>query len=742
MLSMVLGSSTHAFELMLSSFLFGLAFGSLWIKNRIERTSSPLKLLAFIQVLMGVFAAATLPLYDQTFHLMHWLVNTLEASSTGYLLYILSSNGIALLIMFPTAFCAGMTLPLITSILFKQHNGEKNIGAVYAVNTVGAIIGVFFAVHIGMPLLGLKNLILFGAAIDVALGLVLFWYYCRKNGWQRKPAYALAFFTLLLIAIGSFAKLDPYKMASGIYRKNNFLTEDNSKVIFHKDGKTATVSLTLAGKNKLSIRTNGKADASINIGVDRTIDSDDATQIQLAAIPMALHPEAKTVANIGFGSGITTNIVLKNPRITQVDTIEIEPLMVEAARQFGARVELAYTDPRSEIHIEDAKTFFSARNKRYDIIISEPSNPWVSGVANLFTTEFYESLLPVLEDDGIFAQWVQLYEIDLNLLGSIIKAISANFSDYSVYVLDQSDLIIVAKKSGNIGSLSPDIFNIPGISRELQFIDINSAHDVNFRRIGSKKTLQPYFDRLATPVNSDYFPVLDQGADRVHFLKLNATAITSLNHLFFPLADMLEGKRTVREVTQVTPTGNYYFSYNGYQATQLRDYFLQNQGLQPNVTLKNNLQFEVQAIIDMCRGSYSGPDSKRLAIIFNQGIRMLPYLSATETQNVLDYWESLGAQKNLLPEEYAWLSLFRAISTQNGSRMKIHASRLLSIGNLPAKPTDFLIASALTGALLSEDVSWADKNWKVFKKIRFKKDPLPLFFQVLEAQIDEHVQSL
>jgi hypothetical protein len=526
-------------------------------------------------------------------------------------------------------------------------------------------------------------------------------------------------------------------MASGIYRKNLFLTPDNSKVIYHRDGKTATVSLTLFRENKLSIRTNGKADASINIGVDRTIDSDDATQVQLAVIPMALHPEAQTVANIGFGSGVTTNVVLENPRIKQVDTVEIEPFIVEAAKKFGSRVELAYNDPRSKIYIEDAKTFFAVRDKRYDIIISEPSNPWVSGVANLFTREFYKSLLPVLEDDGIFAQWVQLYEIDLDLLGSVFKAISANFSDYSVYALDQANLLIVAKKFGDVGPISADIFNIPAISRELKNVYINSPHDVDFRRIGSKKTLQPYFDRIAIRANSDYFPVLDQGVDRVHFLKQDAMAITSLNNLYFPLADMLESKATVRKSTQITPTHDYFFSSNGYEATQLRDYFLSFQNIQSRTILNKHLQAEAQALIDICSGNYSGQSSMRFPVIFNQGTRILPYLSAEEMQKILDYWESLGAKRNLQPEEYAWLSLFRAISTRNGARMKFHASRLLNIGNLPAKPTDFLIASVLTGALLSGEALWADKNWQVFKKIRFKNDTVPLFFQVLEAQIEK-----
>jgi spermidine synthase len=692
---------------------------------------------------MGVFAAATLPLYDQTFYLMHWLLNTLEASSVGYILYMLSSNGIALLVMLPTTFCAGMTLPLITCILLREFNGERNIGAVYAANTVGAIVGVFFAVHIGMPQLGLKNLILFGASIDAILGLTLFWFYCRKNGWQKKPVYIMTVFTLLLIAIGSFSKLDHKKMASGIFRKGIAINQDKLNVVYHRDGKTASVSLTQHSESDLlTISTNGKPDASIQMGNKFSDASDEVTQVLLATIPMALNPEAQTVAIIGFGSGVTTNVTLKNPGIKRVDTIEIEPFMVEAAEQFGRRVELAYTDPRSKIFIEDAKSFFAGHNRRYDIIISEPSNPWVSGVANLFTKEFYKSVLPVLENDGIFTQWVQTYEIDMDLIGSIFKALSYNFSDYSVYILTQYNLLIVAKKSGEVGPLSDDILNIPAIAKELQSVYVNSAQDINFRRVGGKKTLQPYFDHLSIPVNSDYFPVLDQNVNRVRFLGENAGPIVDLSQQRFPLARLIEGQLPSDKTTQITLTPRYTPSALGREATQLRDYFLRDHKMQFDPNLNRYLPFEAKAITSMCRGDYSGKESIRFAIIFNVGTRIISYLSKSEILQIWSYWESLGAKKNLMPEEFVCFSLFKAISAQNGAEMRLHATSLLKKENLPAGVTDYLAASAITGAVLTDDALWADTFWKAYKRDRSSNAPLPLYLLVLEAHIENSIQNL
>ena len=107
MLSLVLGSSTHSFELMLSAFILGLALGGLWIHRRIERAASPVRFLAYVQVSMGLLALLTLPLYGSTFPLMQWLVKTLEKTDTGYALFNLSSSAIALFVMLPATFCAG-----------------------------------------------------------------------------------------------------------------------------------------------------------------------------------------------------------------------------------------------------------------------------------------------------------------------------------------------------------------------------------------------------------------------------------------------------------------------------------------------------------------------------------------------------------------------------------------------------------------------------------------------------------
>ena len=160
MLSLVLGSSTHSFELMLSAFIFGLAFGGLYVRRRIERIRDPVAYLAYVMVAMGALAALTLPAYNLTFDFMAWFLGTFARTASGYVAFNVISQSIAALIMIPATFCAGMTLPLLTHELMRRGTGERAIGTIYSANTLGAIVGVLLTIHVLMPLIGVKGVIL------------------------------------------------------------------------------------------------------------------------------------------------------------------------------------------------------------------------------------------------------------------------------------------------------------------------------------------------------------------------------------------------------------------------------------------------------------------------------------------------------------------------------------------------------------------------------------------------------
>ena len=555
MLSLVLGSTTHSFELMLSAFITGLAFGGLWIKRRIDGIAESIRYAGFVQVLMGVLAVLTVPLYAQSFDWMAAVMEGLSRTDRGFAFFNLASHAIALAIMLPATFMAGMTLPLFTHALMKSGGGESSIGKVYAANTVGGIAGVLFAVHLGLPLLGLKDLIIFAAGLDVALGLVLLGS-CATAANRSRGLLAGAVMGLCAIVVVALGTgLDPLKLASGVYRTGNAALSHDARVLYYADGKTASVSLTSYQNGTVSLATNGKPDASLQMRPGAPVTIDEITMLMLGSMPLAYKPDAHLVGNIGFGSGLTSHTLLASEAITTLDTVEIEPAMVAAARGFGDRVARAFNDPRSHIHFDDAKSFFSTRNVRYDAIVAEPSNPWVSGVASLFSEEFYASMRNYLADDGVFVQWLQLYEFNDELALSVLGALSRQFSDFAIYYTTDQDVVIVARKNGTLGA--PDFTRILSgkLGGELRRVGLRSSNDLAARYAGDRRMVQALFRANPVPVNSDFFPYVDLRSaaarfkrDEPHLMRLGGIGP-------LPVLEMLNGVRV--QPDDITPEESF-----------------------------------------------------------------------------------------------------------------------------------------------------------------------------------------
>ena len=735
MLNLVMGSSTHAFELMLSAFILGLAGGGLWIQKRIDTLAVPARMLALVQIAMGFFALASLPLYGYTFDVMRWLVNTLGRTNQGYLIFNLSSSAIAMAIMLPATLCAGMTLPLITYSLLKRGGGEQCIGAVYAANTLGAILGIFFAIHVGLPLFGLKDLLTFGAACDISLGVLLCWVAAVYPS-RRGPVVATVF-SLGAVAIALFFfQLDPYKMTSEVYRTGGLLSPAEIEFKYYRDGKTATISTFLEKETGIvAINTNGKTDASINMAAGGRPSGDEPTMILAAVLPMAFHPRAERVANIGLGSGLTTQTLLGNPQLKRVDTVEIEPSVVEAAQSFRPRVDLVYTDPRSHIFIEDAKTFFSVHGEKYDLIISEPSNPWVSGVAGLFSREFYELINHHLTADGLFVQWIQLYEVDNDIVLSVLKAISAHFSDFAVYAAHDRDMLIVAKKQGMLAGLDPSVLQMPQISSALSRIYIKGIQDIALRKIGSKQFLGKLIESSPVPANSDYYPFVDQQAGRTRFLQANGYDFHSLSQSLLPFSEMLTGSAPAWDVTEVSFPSFYIKSQAIYKAMALRDYSLTGSfgsqyGNVPPAVQRQAGQFR-RIFYDYPAGRN---ENDRFADLFNTATDLVPYLRPQELALLWAKLEAAPGARFLSEAERSWIALFQTVGSRDPAAMVRLAKTILESGQAKTpEALRFLVATGITGYLMQQDRPGALRLWSAYRLALFGTGQPDLLFRLLAA---------
>jgi len=528
MLSLALGTTIHSFEIMLASFILGIALGGLWLKNRADRVNSPLAMAGWVQIWMGIAALASMFIYANAFEWVGWMMRVIVRSAEGYALFNAASAGVALLVMFPAAFFAGMTLPLLTLALIRQGHGEKSIGQAYAFNTVGAIIGVLLAVHVLLPAVGLKYSLTVAAILDMVLGLLLIRSHAAKFRILGLSAFARAVVVALFGAVATvgLVTFDPLVMSSSVYRSGKTSLSEGAQMRFFKDGKTATVAVfdipDEASRVRL-IATNGKVDAAMATDFAQQPTGDELTMVLLAAVPLSMKDHYGRVGVVGFGSGMTTHALLGHEKVDQVDTVEIEPAMIEGARYFGSRVERAFNDPRSKIIIDDAKSYFSSTSRKYDLIISEPSNPWVGGTATLFSQEFYEFVPKQLNQDGLFVQWLQLYEITPDLVASVLSAMMGSFSDVKAYLAHSGDLILVASPHGEVPPLGNGVFAQPLIAKELDRIGVHSLRDLQDTFVMNRAALKGYLGLYSHRTNSDMYPVLRLQAPVARFERAAVT---------------------------------------------------------------------------------------------------------------------------------------------------------------------------------------------------------------------------
>lgn len=551
MLSLVLGSATHSFELMLSAFILGLALGALWVSRYADRWADPLRALGWVQCAMGALAVATLPLYVASFGWISMLIGVFAKTSAGYAGFTIARYAICLAVMLPATFCAGMTLPLITRILYRDGANEAAIGEVYAANTAGSIVGVQLAGLALLPFLGLKLLVIAGGALDVAIGLVLLYVALRRAVTPRQPAIpSLLFASALAVVLGaSSVSFDRNLLSSGVYRFGGLPVRGDFTMLFYKDGRTATVTVKRSREGSLIISTNGKPDASVDsewVAPDagtkpRSLIDDVSTQVLLPLIAIAHAPQAKTAAVIGQGSGMTSHYLLGSPTLRQLATIEIEPEMIRASQAFRAVNYRDFTDNRSRFVVDDARSYFAGAGHRFDLIVSEPSNPWVSGVAGLFTTEFYARIKQYLSPGGVFAQWMHLYEMNDSLVLNMLAAVQQNFWSYDIYLTDDTDIVVIATSASVVPAPDWSVTEWQMLAKDLNNVPALTPASLDALHLADSKTLSPLVATVRP--NSDFAPVLDLSAERARYLLTEATGFENLNTSSFDITAALSGHR-------------------------------------------------------------------------------------------------------------------------------------------------------------------------------------------------------
>jgi predicted membrane-bound spermidine synthase len=536
LLSLVLGSATHSFELMLSAFILGLALGAFWIRRRAETIRQPVAMLVGIQLVMGMLAIGSLALYAQSFWWTADLMSAAARTAEGYTFFTVARYALCLVIMLPATFCAGMTLPLITRTLLRAGAGEPAIGAVYGANTLGSILGAALASLLLIPVAGLSATLVTGGVLDMVVGLLIATTLIRAGARMGRTVLLGAALTVAVPVVAlTSVRLDEALLSSGVFRTGRVegRAED---ILYYQDGRTASVAVSRTGTGRMTIGTNGKPDGSLDPVWQRAcapgdslrpLTGDDPTQAILPLVTLAHRPDARRGVVIGQGTGMSSHMLLGSPAFETLVTVEIEPVMVEASRRFLPANRRVFEDPRARFVFDDAKAYFAAANQRVDLILAEPSNPWVSGVSGLFTTEFYGRVRRYLGQGGVLGQWIHTYELSDDLVLSVLAAIHTNFADYAIYAVNGADLVIVATPEGRLPVPDWRVLDLPEVRRDLCHFHPITRQDVEAMLLTSRTALAPLLDEVEQP-NSDFYPVLDLGAEGARFVGQSAWGLAGL----------------------------------------------------------------------------------------------------------------------------------------------------------------------------------------------------------------------
>ena len=502
LLSLLLGSSSHSFDQMLSAFILGLSLGSAVSGKLLKKDS--LVVLSMAQILMAFFALCTLYFHQPFWGMMNEANQIFNPTSDGYICWR----------MIPTSFFAGMTLPLITLILTRAFKSEAPIGKVYGWNTLGSIIGSAGGGLLLLPILQLKGALVTAALLDFAIGFILLVIY------RKRFRYSVMFYIMVCVMVmpAIFVKFDPSLITSGVFRSyKNMHPNEKIQVI---DGKTATISFHESPVHYY-VKTNGKADASMSKDRKSPISSDELTQAATAFMPMAVKTEPYDAAMVGFGSGMGAHYLLADPLLKDFDCVEIEQAMMDLAKGFYPWNYRGYDDPRIHIFIDDATTFFHTNRRQYDMIISVPSNPWVSGVAGLFAHEFYAKMRRYMKPGALWVQWIQTYEFNDLMFLNILKALDTVFPYVSLYKsTDEPDIIMIASDQPvlqkGIGRFSTDtalVAEFNRIHRDPEFFG-----ERNF--LFTNKMVKSLLDGVKP--NSLFIPIVDNKAEEARFVHSEA----------------------------------------------------------------------------------------------------------------------------------------------------------------------------------------------------------------------------
>jgi spermidine synthase len=522
-LSLVLGSSVYAFTIMLATFLAGIGIGSIAFASFVDRCKRPVFWFALLEAVIGLFALASIFIYRE---LPFIFFNLKQAFGTQFWLFLVFKFLMASAVMIVPTLAMGAIFPLVTRI-YSDGVGTigKKVGNIYSVNTAGAIIGSFAGGFVLVPFVGAQTGVMLIAGLNIAISIMILAFTAVPVKWKYLSGAAFAAaYALIALTLPSWEKM---AMTTGMYVNDYGEKLDASfenwrfdeKLLYYHEGLNAIITVRSSGPNGevISYQANGKYEARSENG------KPPKSWAILGHLPAMLHEgEPKDALVIGLGSGVTLGMMGHYP-YDSFDVVELEHAVVDAARYFAKANHKALDDPRVRLHVTDGRSYLASVTKKYDVIVSGVSDPWISGVSNLFTYDYFMELKSKLKEGGVVALWFSNYRNTPEDFKTGLNSFAAVFPNTSIWFHHKAELDLVV--IGTVGEHKLDmerlkaIFNRPEVMEELEAIEINSPYDIFSLYLAGGQDLREFLADAG--INTDERPILEFSLPKSLYGKVN-----------------------------------------------------------------------------------------------------------------------------------------------------------------------------------------------------------------------------
>lgn len=519
-LMLVLGTSAYAFACMLTTFLFGIALGSFIVSRFIDRVKDPARLFGYIQLAVGFSALAIVPLFGELPYIFlklfaltnreWWQTSAVEFAS-------------AFLVMLVPTVLFGASFPVAARVASGSVRLlGRAIGNIYAVNTVGSILGSILAGFVFVRFLGTQRSEFLGAAMSIALGSTILLMNPRVRAWRRLASVGLA----VVVFLGSVLFVPGWDMKVllwGVYHKAarfmpvgrdptplSDIAEElkRGRLIYYDEGVGTTAAVFEEFGNR-SIVINGKLEAS-------TVRMDMRLQRSMGHIPLLLHPNPKKAINIGLGAGVTFGSVMQHP-LEEGRCAELSESIMGATRQFGEANHHVMENPRAQIILRDGRNYLRATPETFDVITADPFHPYTRGAGSLYTVEYFQSARARLNPGGVMSQYLPLYNLSDSDFKMIVQSFRNVFPRVSVWFTDV-DMVM-------LGTEEPIEIDYVDLARRMEYgpvksslegIGFNTVDDLVARFIMDERSLEAYCGDVG--INTENHPILEYSSPKSAFV--------------------------------------------------------------------------------------------------------------------------------------------------------------------------------------------------------------------------------